>query len=239
MTLAELIYELRGIIRRENLFDDDRLDDRLLKHWVHNQRALWVRNEMNKPRSTDEQIIQTLGCIPLEVADRTSCPEFLTGYSILQTSVEIPKTIELNNSDGILEVGPVDKISRPFSYINLNRARFAGEGVFNRNIIFGFRYGQRILLIAKEMESGSFLKYLAYLRLRGVFEDPEDVATFNHVDGSSCYDIQTDDYPLNRWMWNYIRNAIIEANFQLLVSAPTDKENDSTETLTVDTNEKR
>ena len=80
MTLEQLIYEVRLVIRQQNLFDDDKLDDRLIKHWIHNQRALWIRNEMNKQRTVDEQIIQTLGCIPLEVADRSSCPSFLTSF---------------------------------------------------------------------------------------------------------------------------------------------------------------
>lgn len=233
MTLNQLVHELRGIIRRENLYDDDRLDGRLLKHWIHNQRALWIRNEMNKPRSVDEQIIQTLGCVSLEVADRSSCPSFTTGYSVLQTSVDIPKTIELNNGDGIIEIGPIDKLARPFSYINISRARFAGNGKWNKKIIFAFRYGLRILVIAKDMESGSFLKYMRYLKIRGVFENPEDVATFTHIDGTACYTTD-DDYPMNRWMWNYIRAEIIKANFDLLVQAPTDKANDATETLTVE-----
>lgn len=237
MTLGELIYELRGIIRRENLYDDDRLDDRLLKHWIHNQRSLWLRNEMNKPRSVDEQVVQTLGCVPLEIADRSACPEFTTGYSVLQTSSDIPKVIELNNADGIIEVGPVDRIARPFSYVNYNRARFSGKGRFNQNILFAFRYGLRILVIATNMESGSFLKYMRYLKIRGVFENPEDVAQFTHLDGTTCYDIFSDDYPLNRWMWDYIRDMILKTNFQLLTTAPTDKANDATETLTVDTHE--
>ncbi len=237
MVLAEYIYELRLIIRRENLYDDDRLDDRLLKHWIHNQRSLWLRNEMNKPRSVDEQIIQSLGAVALEVADRSTSLSYLTGYSVLQTASDIPKVIELNNGDGIIEVGPVDKISRPFSYINIQRSRFIGNGRFNKNCIYAFRYGNRILLAAKEMESGSFLKYMRYITVRGVFENPLDVATFNHVSGDSCYDVNTDDYPLNRWMWNYIRDMIIKTNFDLLVQAPTDKANDSSETLTVDTHE--
>lgn len=231
MTINDAIYELRLEIRRLNLYDDDKLDDRLLINWLHNQRSLWIRNEMNKPRSVDEQIIQTLGCVPLEVADRSACPSNLTGYSILQTVSDIPKSIELNNGDGIIEVGPVDKIARPFSYVNLQRARFAGSGRWNKMIIYAFRYELKFLVIAKEMETGSFLKYLRYLTIRGVFENPEDVAAFKHVDGTACYNTETDDYPMNRWMWNYIRDQIIQTNFDLLIAAPTDKVNDGTETL--------
>jgi hypothetical protein len=236
MTFNQYIYETRLIIRRLNLYDDDKLDDRLLKFWINNQRSLWIRNEMNKPRSVDEQIIQTLGCVELEVADRSACPSFTTGYHILQTVNDLPKVIELNNGDGILEVGPVDKIARPFSYVNINRARFGGNGKWNSRIIFAFRYGLKLLVLAKDMESGSFLKYLRYLRVRGVFVDPEEVANFIHVDGTACYS-EDDDYPMNEWMWNYIRKQITEDNFKYLINAPTDKVNDSNETLKVAGNE--
>jgi hypothetical protein len=235
-TFDKYIYEARLRIRQLNLYDDDKLDDRLIKDWIKNQRSLWIRNEMNKPRSVDEQIIQTLGCVALEVADRTSCPTGLTGYSILQTVEDIPNLIELNNGDGIIEVGPVDRIARPFSYITLSRARFSGNGKWNSRIIFAFRYGTKILLIAKDMESGSFLKYIRYIRVRGVFVDPEEVANFTHVDGTPCYS-DTDDYPLNEWMWNYIRDQITKDNFELITTAPTDKVNDSTESLKVSANE--
>lgn len=235
-TLNKYVYEVRLRIRQLNLYDDDKLDERLIKDWIKNQRSLSLRNEMNKPRSVDEQIIQTLGCVAVEHADRSSCPTGLTGYSVLQTTEDIPKTIELNNGDGIIEVGPIDRIAKPFSYVNLSRARFGGNGRFNANIIFAFRYGLKILLASKNMDNNSFLKYMRFIRVRGVFVDPEEVANFTHVDGTACYS-DTDDYPLNEWMWNYIRNQITADNFELLTNAPTDKVNDSNETLKVVTNE--
>jgi hypothetical protein len=232
MTKQQTINELRLVIRQQNLYDDDQLDDRLIGDWVINERSVWIRNEANKNRSIDEQIIQTLGCVPLEVADRTSCPAYITGYHILQTNQDLPKTIELKNGDGLLEVGPVDKIAYPFSYVNLERQRFSGNGKWNRNIIYAARHGQRILVMSKGDQS--FYKYLRYLRIRGLFEDPEEVANFTHVDGSACYS-DTDDFPLNRWMWKYMREEILRVNFKELVAAPTDKVNDASENLKVAT----
>ncbi len=233
MTIGQGTDELRLVIRQQNLYDDDQLDDRLLKVWINNQRALWLRNEMNKPRSVDEQIIQSLGAVPLEVADQSSHPSYLTGYEMLQTSVDIPKTIELNNGDGLVEVAPLDKIAYPFSYVTLQRFRFSGNGKWNQNTVFAARYGQRILVMSKGLQS--FAKYLRYLRIRGVFEEPEAVANFTHINGDACYS-DSDDYPLNKWMWNYIREEILKANFRELITAPTDKINDSTENLTVAVN---
>lgn len=233
MTTLQAINQLRLDIRRQKLYDDDQLDDRLLKDWVKDQRALWLRNEMNKPRSVDEQIIQTLGCVPLEVADKSSCPSYLTNYHILQTNIDMPKTIELNNGDGIIEIGYVDKIAYPTSYVTLQRLRFAGNGKFNSNIIHTARHGQRILV---KMTTGAqnYANYLRYLRIRGVFEDWEEVANFTHVDGTPCYS-DGDDIPMNRWMWNYIKEAIKQANFEELVTAPTDEINDASENLTAAT----
>lgn len=236
MTHQKAVNELRLVIRQQNLYDDDQLDDRLLKDWVNNQRALWLRNEMNKPRSVDEQIIQTLGAVALEVSDRTSLPSYITGYHILQTDTDIPKTIELNNGDGLIEVAPVDRIAYPFSYVPLQRFRFSGNGKWNTNIIFATRYEQRILVMSKGDQS--FAKYLRYLRIRGVFEDPEAVANFTHISGEACYS-DSDDYPMNRWMWIYIREEILKANFRELITAPTDKVNDASENLKVATNEEK
>jgi hypothetical protein len=235
-TFRHYTDEVRLRIRRLNLYDDDKLDDRLIKFWINNQRSLWLRNEMNKPRSVDEQIVQTLGAVQLEVADRSRVPDRLIGYSVLQTVEDIPTVIELNNGDGIIEVGPVDPISLPFSYVNIHRARRGGNGKFNKRIIFAFRYGLKLLVISRDMESGSFAKYLRYLRVRGVFYNPEDVANFTHVDGSACYS-DNDEYPMNEWMWNYMRDQITKDNFQLITGAPTDKVNDASETLKVATNE--
>jgi hypothetical protein len=235
MTLNEAIYDVRSIIRRNNLSDDDRLDDRLLKHWIHNQRALWIRNETNKNHTIDDQVAQTIGCMELEMADRSACPSFTTGYSVLQTVEDIPKIIELNRTDGIIEVAPIDKIARPFSYVNIQRARYGGNGRFNSNIIFAFRYHQKILLISKNMEADSFAAYIRYLRVKAIFENPEDVAIFSHVNGDPCY---SDDmeYPMNNWMWNYIRDQVIKTNFNLLVTAPSDKVNDGDDSLKQDGN---
>jgi hypothetical protein len=234
-TFKHYINEVRLRIRQLNLYDDDKLDDRLIKFWINNQRSLWLRNDMNKPHDVDESIIQPL-VDKLEVADRSLVPVYLTGYSVLRTVHDIPKPIELNNGDGIMEVGPVDEIARRFSYVNISRARFAGNGRWNSRVIFAFRYGLRFLVISKDMESGSFLKYMRYLKIRGVFYNPEELANFTHVDGSPCYS-DNDDYPMNEWMWNYIRDQITKDNFELVTNAPTDKVNDANETLKVATNE--
>ena len=68
-TLSEIIYDLWQSVSA-NISDDSVLDERLLKYWVHNQRALWLRNELNKNRTIDDNVIQDLGAVELEIDDR-------------------------------------------------------------------------------------------------------------------------------------------------------------------------
>ena len=53
ITLNKLTYDLLELIRG-NITDDDELDLRQIEYWIHNQRALWLKNEMNRFRSIDD-----------------------------------------------------------------------------------------------------------------------------------------------------------------------------------------
>jgi len=223
MTPKEITSELRLTIRAQKLYDDDNLDDRLLKHWVNNQRALWIRNEVNKNHSIDDQIIQK-ACIEMEVADRSDCPVQTTQFDVLRSVLEIPKTIELHQSDGIIRVGPVDGLARDYSYIPLARAKFGGNGRFNKTIIFAYRYHNRMYLHSQK--SSNYARYIKYIMIYGLFEDPAALSRFTHIDGNACYS-DSNDYPLNSWMWSYIKSQIVRAEFDLLIQAPVDNINDS------------
>lgn len=225
MTLNQYTYDLKGIIRNNRLADDDRLDDRLLREWVHTHRAVWIRQESSKPGwQVDRQIGQDI-YDTLEVADRSRVSSFTTGGSILRTVKDIPKTIELKNKSGLLEVGPIDKMALPFSYVTLHRARSFGQGKFNKAAICAFPYDNRIYLWAN-LTNASFYKYIRYIGMFGLFEDPTQASQFNHISGAACYS-DDDEYPMNSWMWKYLREEILEANLEKLMKIPVDKTNDA------------
>jgi hypothetical protein len=228
MTLNEIIYELRLTIRAQKLYDDDQLDNRLLKQWVNNQRALWIRNEINKNHSVDDQILQKV-CMELEVADRSDCPIRDTEFSVLQSTQQIPKTIELYHEDGIIRVAPVDQMAYKYSYVPIERAQFGGNGRFNRKIIFAFRYNNYLYLHSQI--ASNYARFIKYIMVYGLFENPETLASFTHVSGQPCYS-DDQDYPLNNWMWNYMKGEILKAEFEVLIQAPTDEVNDSRDQTT-------
>ena len=233
MTLKEIISELRLKIRANKLYDDDSIDDRLLKHWVNNQRALWIRNEVNKNRTIDDQIIQS-ACLELEVTDRGDYNSYTTSASVLKSKLALPKTIELSQSDGIIRVAPVDKMAWKFCYVPMERAKVGGNGKFNSKVIFAYRHNNYLYLSSNT--SNNYQKYVRYIMVYGLFEDPEELSKFAHVGGAACYS-DSDEYPLNSWMWNYMKDQIMSSEFPLIVTAPTDKQNDASEQLTSSVND--
>lgn len=226
MTLNEIVYELKLLIRRCYLSDDEDIDDRLIEHFVHTNRALWLRTSMNKGRAAFGKSEQSLGCVELETVDRSACSAQVIGLSLLRTTLEIPKTIEAHYHDGITEVSPIDIISYPFSYVPYKRARYFGYGRFNQNGIVAFKYTDDYIYLNSKSDNNIW-KTLKYINVKGIFETPTGVASFTHVDGTVCYSNDT-AYPLNRACWVFIKEQIIKANFPLLMKAPTDKTSDAT-----------
>ena len=55
-TLNEIAYDLLSIVRPA-LSDDSDIDLRQIKFWIHNQRALFIRNELNRSRTIDADIV--------------------------------------------------------------------------------------------------------------------------------------------------------------------------------------
>ena len=100
MTLNELAYQTVESIRPE-FHDDDVVDLRLVKELIHNQRSIWIRQELNKNRSIPEELIQDLGCVELEKASTAECCDFSSDCKILRTKLVIPKPINLHHRDSI------------------------------------------------------------------------------------------------------------------------------------------
>lgn len=228
VTLSEIIYDLWEAVAPQ-ISDDSQLDRRKFKYWIHNQRSLWLRNELNKNRSIDDAIIQDLGCVELETVDASTCCGITTGCAVVRTVMEIPVTIERYNEPTITRVGPINPVirtknlNRNFPLIPYSRAAWANNSKYTEEAIYSFLYNKRIYLISGETNYD--LKGLKYVNIRGVFENPEDAAKFTNCDGTACFS-DDDVYPINRWMLNYMKDAIIKADLSIFMNSPMDTTND-------------
>lgn len=229
-TLREYIYDVKMLASKMKISDDSRLTDRMIAFWINSQRAMWLQRQQNKSHRKDPQLIQSLGAVPVDIVDVSEAPDNLkTGYSILRTTRKIPKTIYLDDlDDGIASIGSVDRMQKRFSYIPYNRVFYAGNCRYNSDEIFAFRQNNQdeSYLYLFSGENNQDFKTLSYVNVRGIFEDPRDLADYKDLNGVKKY-TKDSEYPLNRSIWEFMKQKIIETNFQILSEMPTDSTNDA------------
>lgn len=225
--LSTLVYNLRGLLDGKVGSDDTELSQRTIKLWIRTQRSLLIRNELNKNRTIDPEIIQDLGCIELEVADRAECCELTADCSILRTKVELPSPIEMHHKIAITRVGPIDKGAKPFSLVPYQQSTYSGNGRFTKNEWFAYYLNKRIYI--KTRQNSLLTQGLKYINVQGVFEDPEQASKFTTCGGTPCYTSET-PYPIKGWMIDYLNTQIVNANIKLLMTVPSDKANDADNT---------
>lgn len=220
-TLNEIAYDLLSIVRPQ-LSDDTELDERQIKFWIHNQRALWIRNEMNKNRTIDADIIQTL-CAELECVDASDCCHIDLGCPILRIKKKLPKTMEMHNKQAIVRVGPVNKKSQPFSFVEYDRVPYLTSARFTGNSIFAFLHDEYIYIYTKDPRYAN----LAAITIRGVFEDPTEAAMFKNCDdGTPCYS-DDEEYPLKAWMIPALKQSILKSNLFIAAQAEVQQSDDA------------
>tara|TARA_R100000900_G_scaffold28666_3_gene22521 strand:+ start:6503 stop:7201 length:699 start_codon:yes stop_codon:yes gene_type:complete len=221
-TANEIIFDILEDVRSSHITDDLDISERQVLYKIGVQRSLWIRNELNKPgRTIDPFIVQSLGCVELEATNSSECPNLPVGCTVLRTTCDLPKAVELHHREAITKVGPIDNLDYFFSFIPYQRAAFSGSGKYNKDSIFAFIYNKRMYFKVNSEQS----KLLRKVNIMGIFEDPTEVSKFCNTDSSSCFSLD-DEYPISNWMLPFIHEQVVK---QLITSLqlPEDNSNDA------------
>lgn len=219
MTLRDLISDLYLAIQ-QNVSDDTVLDDRLLAHFIHKQRALWIRNELNNGRSVDSNITQEYitTITPATLSEIDGVPQ---GYSAYKTSTVLPRTVELHFRPALELVTPVYTETdysykiKPFKIVDYNSAQYVGNGKFSKGKIFVYPENELLYVLIPDY---GFYEAFSSIKIKGIFENPEEV---------SGYEFETSKYPLSLHMWNYIKGTILNEDLRQFYVSNEDSINNS------------
>lgn len=224
--LDEIIYSIHRIIERQ-ISDDTSLSERETIFHINTQRALHVRNELNRNRSIDPELIQSLGCVEVEFVDRSECLKcgIETGCDVMRTKEKIPSLVELHDRIPIQSISYNNVLAPTFNVkTSFEQLKYVGHGRFNKNQVFVGIKDQYIYIISNNPEA----RFLEHISVNGVFENPLEVAKFKDCSDKPCFDRLTMDYPVKSWMLPRIRQFVIE-EYGRKLSLPIDITNNATD----------
>lgn len=226
-TYNEIAYDIIELLKNNQISDDVDISLEHVLYHVNNQRALWIRNEYNKPgRKIDQHLVQDLGCLRIIEVDAAECCSVSTDCIALRTEKKIPALIELHSGSALQRVGPVNKLAIPYSVttgtvssFNLHN-KYTGQdiqAVFLNDYIY--------LIIPNPSQQG-----LEYINVRAIIANPADMVEFRCDDsGDPCFSYD-DEYPINNWMLPYIKEQILQ-QFGMSIQLPKDDDNNAKDNL--------
>lgn len=178
---------------------------------INEQRSLWLRNEYNKNRSIDPYVLQDLKCLELELVNPIDCCVTVPqGCKVLRTVRKIPNTIEFFYTKGIVTVGPADIMKPRFILVDYSRVPYLGHGRTTQRSIYAFLYDGYLYITSKSSDH----LLMKYLTVRGLFEDPTSLGEFVNCETNLTCWKPSDPYPMNQWMWAYIKPIILQQLMQ-------------------------
>lgn len=221
-TLNQIAFNLMHIIR-PRVANSEVISLDSLKFDINNYRSLLIRNELNKNRTIDSNIIQDLGCVEMELVDAAECCDTTSDCKILRSKLPLPSPIELHHSQLITRVGPVDKTTRPYDKLDYSRVPFMRYNKFTKNNIYYFTMNNSnyLYLLTSDIKHKSISK----INIQGVWEDVETVRNFQTCENKPCYN-DNDSYPIKAWMLPAIKQLVFEKYLSREDIASLDASND-------------
>ena len=209
MTESQLVFDILGKVK-PYLSDNTDISYREVAFDIAMQRALWIRNELNKNRTIDVDLITDLGCVEMSPVDPAECCDISTGCKVMRTVKKIPSSIELHNDDAITRIGPVNKTLKKFSKTTAEASKFVGNGKYTTKEIYAYKDNGYIYLVSKSDKA----KFIEHINIKLVLENPADAAEFTNCDsGGSCFS-SDDEYPMKAWMYTYIVGQVVSVYAQ-------------------------
>jgi hypothetical protein len=224
MKISKMIYDVRTAIR--DTVDDQKFSDRYILYLYNLKRSKYLRNDANNlQRLVDTSILQKF-CMEMEEVSVDECNLEYDCGTIMRTKSIIPIPLELHLKSAITEVKPSIKISKPFNFVNKERAIWSQYSPFGDSIYSFLDVDNYIYLISKS----ETVKLIDCITITGIFEDPLELQNYKNCcncnDVKPCFDEDTTEYPLQAHHIDSVRNEIIQSLIGSL-NIPEDKINDS------------
>mgnify|MGYP003117287456 FL=1 len=211
MTLNEIAYNILNILRGGRSNSDEHMSLSQIKFNIKYYRTMMIRRDMARNNFMSRHLEQDLGCLNLIEVNSSKCCNLDLDCTVFRTQRKIPKTVRANFKELITYVGGADGLTR-IPLIQSDYIKYLPYDKYTKDQRKAFMIEDYLYLYNPHG--------MEIVNVRGVFEDPEEVANFD-CDGVGCYD---DDapFPIPGDMVQAITNALMRGELMLMANTAGD-----------------
>lgn len=221
VTLDIIVNDLLNIIRSSKVSRSETISRRQIESWVHQYRAILIKQDMDKGKTPNPDYIQELPALQLEVVDNSAGTDLLSTKYELKTVLELPKTIDLNFKSGFMYIGTID--GNEIQFIPQGRSKWQQYKKYTNNDNVAYLKSKHLHLI--------YTKPIEHITVRGIFEIPTEVGNFINTHADYRYAHWDNQYPIPINMIPTLKEMILKKELGMSVQAYSDTTNDSSSTV--------
>jgi len=224
-TLNTFTSDILKIIRASEIASTEPTSKRQLEDWGHQYRALLLKRDLDKGKRPNPEYIQEIDHLKLSAIDETGDNQLTGLYKgkyIMRTDLEIPKTLDLNHKSGLTYIGTTD--GNEILYITEARSKWQQYKKYTKSDVVCFQRGQYLYIVSDEP--------IEYISIRGIFEIPPEVGRFVNPITNQPYYNSDSKYPVPIHLIPVMKEMILEKELRIMMSTPSDDENDSQHEVT-------
>lgn len=190
-------------LRDNNISESENLSRIQVEQWIHQYRALLLKQDLDKGRDVNPQYVQILG--PLHISKISDC---VGGY-LYKSDNKLPKFIDLHFGTGLVWVK--DMNGNLIQVGTETKAKYQTSRKYTCNDYIAYQKGEYLYLGGPG--------YLEWIQIGGILEDP--------TKAEDCFDYDTTPYPIPANMIPVLKQMIFARELNIMLQMPTDNTNNS------------
>lgn len=221
-SLNTIIDDLLNIIRNSTISQSETISRNQIEYWINQYRAILLKQDIDKNRNVNPDYIQTIPAIQLVPADFAENTTIKTGYYRFRSNIKIPKTVDFHFKSGITWIG--DLLNNEIQLIPESRSQWNKYKKYTGDDSIAYISNGYLYIETKQL--------LDYVKLRGIFEYPKEVAILVNPLTTLVNYTGDEKYPIPVNMLPVLKEMIIKKELAIMVNAPSDKTDDSNNVVT-------
>jgi hypothetical protein len=217
-SLNTIISDILSISRGAKISQSEPISRRQVEYWVHQYRALLIKQDLDKGKVTNPDYIQEIPSIKLELVQPSSPESPVNGTTYLyRTKIDIPKTLDLNHDNGFTYIGTIN--GDEIQFVSQGRIDLQKYKKYTSRDIQAYLKDNRIYVLSPYS--------LSYIQVRGIFEVPTEIYYIvNDVTIREEYNVDM-PYPIPLNMIVPLKEMILKKEISIELSTLSDTKNDS------------